>query len=42
MADDYATAGGINEQFLAALRRAGTYEAVNRGLDDVAQRLEGE
>jgi pyrroline-5-carboxylate reductase len=42
LADEYATAGGINEQFLAALRRAGTFEIVDRALDDVAHRLEGE
>jgi hypothetical protein len=41
LADEYATAGGLNEQFLAALRRAGTFENVNRALDDVARRLEG-
>jgi pyrroline-5-carboxylate reductase len=38
----YATAGGINEQFLTALRRAGTFDIVDRALDDVADRLEGE
>jgi pyrroline-5-carboxylate reductase len=42
MADEYATAGGINEQFLTALRRAGTFDIVDRALDDVARRLEGE
>jgi pyrroline-5-carboxylate reductase len=42
LADEYATAGGINEQFLTALRRAGTFEIVDRALDDVAHRLEGE
>jgi pyrroline-5-carboxylate reductase len=42
LADEYATAGGLNEQFLAALRRAGVFEDVDRALDDVARRLEGE
>lgn len=42
LADDYATAGGINEQFLTALRRAGTFDIVDRALDDVAHRLQGE
>jgi len=42
LADEYATAGGINEQFLAALRRAGTFSFVERALDDVAHRLQGE
>jgi pyrroline-5-carboxylate reductase len=42
LADEYATAGGTNEQFLAALRRAGTFDTVDRALDDVARRLEGE
>jgi pyrroline-5-carboxylate reductase len=42
MADEYATAGGTNEQFLAALRRAGTFDIVDRALDDVARRLKGE
>jgi pyrroline-5-carboxylate reductase len=40
--DEYATPGGTNEQFLDALRRAGTFEVVARALDDVARRLEGE
>ena len=40
LADEYATAGGINEQFLTTLRRAGTLNIVNRALDDVAHRLE--
>jgi hypothetical protein len=39
LAREYATAGGLNEQFLAALRQAGTFENVNRALDDVARRL---
>jgi len=39
LADEYATAGGINEQFLAALRRAGTFEIVEGLLDDVVDRL---
>jgi pyrroline-5-carboxylate reductase len=42
LADEYATAGGTNEQFLATLRRAGTFDMVERALDDVADRLEGE
>jgi pyrroline-5-carboxylate reductase len=42
LADEYATPGGINEQFLAALRRAGTFDVVNRALDDVADRLAGD
>ena len=42
LADEYATAGGTNEQFLAALRSAGTFDIVDRALDDVARRLEGE
>jgi pyrroline-5-carboxylate reductase len=42
MADEYATVGGLNEQFLTALRRAGTFDVVDRALDDVAHRLEGE
>jgi pyrroline-5-carboxylate reductase len=41
LADEYATAGGTNEQFLKALRRAGTFDTVERALDDVARRLEG-
>jgi pyrroline-5-carboxylate reductase len=40
--DEYATAGGINEQFLMALRRAGIFDIVDRALNDVAHRLEGE
>jgi pyrroline-5-carboxylate reductase len=40
--DEYATAGGINEQFLTALRRAGTFDIVDRALDDVSRRLTGE
>ena len=42
LADEYATAGGINEQFLAAVRRAGVFDIVEHALDDVALRLEGE
>jgi pyrroline-5-carboxylate reductase len=41
-AGEYATPGGTNEQFLAALRRAGTFDDVEHALDDVAHRLEGE
>ena len=36
------TAGGINEQFLAALRGAGVFAIVESALDDVADRLESE
>jgi pyrroline-5-carboxylate reductase len=42
LADEYATPGGLNEQFLSALRRAGTFDVVGPALDDVAHRLEGE
>jgi pyrroline-5-carboxylate reductase len=42
LADEYATAGGINEQLLAALRHTGTFDTVERALDDVADRLQGE
>jgi pyrroline-5-carboxylate reductase len=42
LADEYATAGGTNEQFLTALRHAGTFNVVDRALADVARRLEGE
>jgi pyrroline-5-carboxylate reductase len=42
LADEYATAGGTNEQFLEALRRAGTFDVVNGALDEVAARLAGE
>ena len=38
---EYATAGGLNEQFLAALRQAGTFDAVESALDEVADRVEG-
>lgn len=41
-ADEHATAGGTNEQFLTALRRAGSFDVVNRALDEVAERLAGE
>jgi pyrroline-5-carboxylate reductase len=41
LADDHATPGGYNEQFREALRRAGTFDVVDRALDDVADRLEG-
>jgi pyrroline-5-carboxylate reductase len=39
LADEYATAGGINEQFLRALHDSGTFDVVGRGLDEVAHRL---
>jgi pyrroline-5-carboxylate reductase len=42
LADEHATPGGTNEQFLTALRRAGTFDVVDRALDDVARRLHGE
>jgi pyrroline-5-carboxylate reductase len=42
LADEFATAGGINEQFLGALRHAGIFSVVERALDDVAHRLQGE
>ena len=41
LAGEYATPGGLNEQFLATLREAGTFEVVDGALDDVARRLEG-
>lgn len=41
VAADHATPGGINEQFLAALRDAGTFAVVDRALDDVMSRLRG-
>jgi pyrroline-5-carboxylate reductase len=37
LAEEFATAGGLNEQFLAALRQAGMFEAVDRALDAVAE-----
>ena len=39
LADEYATAGGLNEQFLAAVRGAETFKVVERALDEVADRL---
>ena len=42
LSDEHATPGGLNEQFLTALRRAGTFNTVDRALDDVADRLQGE
>ena len=41
-ADDYATPGGTNEQFVTTLRRAGSLDVVKRALDEVAERLAGE
>lgn len=38
LAAEYATVGGLNEQFLEALRGAGTFTTVVRALDDVARR----
>jgi hypothetical protein len=40
LADAHATTGGINEQFLAALRHAGVFETVERSLDQIASRLQ--
>jgi pyrroline-5-carboxylate reductase len=40
LAEEYATPGGLNEQFLAALRSACTFGVVEHALDDVALRLE--
>ena len=40
LADAHATAGGINEQFCTALRRAGVFETVERSLDQIAARLQ--
>ena len=42
LADEYATPGGLNEGFLAALRDAGTFEVVAEALDAVAERWVGE
>jgi pyrroline-5-carboxylate reductase len=42
LAEEYATAGGTNEQLLMALRSAGSFDVVSRALDDVAERLAGE
>jgi pyrroline-5-carboxylate reductase len=42
LAEEFATSGGTNEQFLAALRRAGNFDVVERALDEVARRLTGE
>ena len=42
LADEYATAGGLNEQFLGALRGAGTFEVVEHALDEVVARLESD
>ena len=39
LADEYATAGGLNEQFLAAVRDAGSFKIVEQALDEVADRL---
>jgi pyrroline-5-carboxylate reductase len=39
VAEEYATPGGLNEQFLAALRSAGTFGVVEHALDDAAHRL---
>jgi pyrroline-5-carboxylate reductase len=41
LAEEFATSGGTNEQFLTALRQAGAFDSVERALDDVARRLEG-
>jgi pyrroline-5-carboxylate reductase len=42
LAGEYATAGGTNEQFLTALRGAGSFDVVSRALDGVADRLAGD
>ena len=39
LARDYATPGGLNEQFATALREARALEVVERSLDDVLERL---
>ena len=39
LAREHATAGGINEQFLAGLEQAGVFAAVDAGLDRVLERL---
>ena len=39
LAQDYATPGGLNEQFATALREAGSFDVVARSLDDVLRRL---
>ena len=39
LAREHATPGGLNEQFSAALREAGTFETVGRTLDAVLERL---
>lgn len=37
---EYATAGGINEQFLSHLREHGVFETVSEGMDSVLRRFE--
>ena len=39
LAKDHATRGGINEQFLGVLEQAGTFAAVDDGLNRVLERL---
>jgi pyrroline-5-carboxylate reductase len=39
LAQEVATPGGLNEQFLAGLERAGTFEDVRLGLDGILDRL---
>ncbi len=41
LAADHATRGGINEQFREALERAGVFDDVRGGLDEVLARLTG-
>jgi pyrroline-5-carboxylate reductase len=42
LAGKHMTPGGINEQFLAGLRRDGVPDLVRRGLDDVLARVKGQ
>jgi len=39
LARDHATRGGTNEQFLGVLEQARVFDAVDRGLDQILQRL---
>ncbi len=39
LARDHATPGGINEQFLGVLERAGVFDAVDLGLNQILERL---
>ncbi|WP_161884083.1 NAD(P)-binding domain-containing protein [Deinococcus alpinitundrae] len=40
LAHNHQTPGGLNEQFLGVLKQAGTFRAVERGLDQVLERLD--